>query len=270
MHTSDSPGEDCRAWPESWSLSDTRVGAASSAWDRRGSGRLRGAHFNSHCECCETRIILQCGLTHEQPNPVFTENQVTVEQVDQLLHGLASGIKWSSPAIRASQTPLTQRNRGDLERIFSRVTATEAKWLTRLVLKSFAPLIFDEHLILMLCDPLLPSVLKVQEDFASAVNLVQSMRHRLPPNSGARESTHNQLLAKVKPKPGTKVGRQHWVKGRSIKHCLDQARGRVSVENKVDGEYCQIHIDLSKGSQCVQIFSKSGKDSTEDRERLHR
>ena len=193
-----------------------------------------------------------------------------MEQVDQLFHGLASGIRWSSPAIRASQTPLTHRNRGDLERIFSRVTAAEAKWLTRLVLKSYAPLIFDEHLILRLCDPLLPSVLKIREDFTSAVDLVQSMRVRLLSNTGDnRESTQSQLLANVKPKPGTKVGRQHWVKGRSIKHCLDQSRGRMSVEQKVDGEYCQIHIDLSKGAQCVQIFSKSGKDSTEDREGLH-
>jgi DNA ligase-4 len=194
---------------------------------------------------------------------------VAVEQVDELLHGLAARIKWSSPAIRASQTPLTQRDRGDLERIYSRVTATEAKWLTRLVLKNYAPLIFDESLILRLCDPLLPSVLKIREDFTAAVGAVQSIRSTLLPNTERRQLAQTKLLAKVKPQAGTKVGRQHWVQARSIKHCLDQGRGRMSVEDKIDGEYCQIHIDLSKGSRCVQIFSKSGKDSTEDREGLH-
>lgn len=194
---------------------------------------------------------------------------MTVEEVDELLHGLASGIKWSSPAIRASQTPLTQRNRSDLEKTFARLTATEAKWLTRLVLKSLAPLILDENLIFRLCDPLLPPVLKIREDFASAVDVVQSMRSTLLPNTEGKGSAQQQLLAKVKPQPGTKVGRQHWVQARSIKHCLDQGRGRMSVENKIDGEYCQIHIDLSKGTRCVQIFSKSGKDSTEDRDGLY-
>jgi DNA ligase 4 len=42
------------------------------------------------------------------------------------------------------------------------------------------------------------------------------------------------------------------------------------VERKYDGEYCQVHIDLSKGMDCIQIFSKSGKDSTVDRIGLHR
>ncbi|KAM0278556.1 hypothetical protein ACHAQH_005124 [Verticillium albo-atrum] len=37
----------------------------------------------------------------------------------------------------------------------------------------------------------------------------------------------------------------------------------------MDGEYCQIHIDLSKGSRNIQIFSKSGKDSTQDRIGVH-
>lgn len=43
----------------------------------------------------------------------------------------------------------------------------------------------------------------------------------------------------------------------------------MSCEEKLDGEYCQIHIDLSKGRDCIQIFSKSGKDSTMDRTGLH-
>ncbi|KAH8800733.1 hypothetical protein F5884DRAFT_808642, partial [Xylogone sp. PMI_703] len=42
----------------------------------------------------------------------------------------------------------------------------------------------------------------------------------------------------------------------------------MSVERKYDGEYCQIHIDLNKANH-IQIFSKSGKDSTSDRRGLH-
>lgn len=40
----------------------------------------------------------------------------------------------------------------------------------------------------------------------------------------------------------------------------------MSMERKYDGEYCQIHIDLSRGDdQWLKIFSKSGRDSTGDR-----
>ncbi|KAH8727374.1 hypothetical protein GQ44DRAFT_725266 [Phaeosphaeriaceae sp. PMI808] len=55
-----------------------------------------------------------------------------------------------------------------------------------------------------------------------------------------------------------------------IKHCSQLAKGRrLSVERKYDGEYCQVHIDLSKGKKCIKIFSKSGRDSTDDRIGLH-
>ncbi|PHH61889.1 hypothetical protein CDD81_7753 [Ophiocordyceps australis] len=37
----------------------------------------------------------------------------------------------------------------------------------------------------------------------------------------------------------------------------------------MDGEYCQIHVDAAHGPPRIQIFSKSGKDSTEDRVGLH-
>ncbi|ERF69377.1 hypothetical protein EPUS_08649 [Endocarpon pusillum Z07020] len=39
----------------------------------------------------------------------------------------------------------------------------------------------------------------------------------------------------------------------------------MSVEQKYDGEYCQIHVCLIKSGPKIQIFSKSGRDSTTDR-----
>ncbi|KAF5979832.1 hypothetical protein FBULB1_5519 [Fusarium bulbicola] len=203
------------------------------------------------------------------PSPSYDhKNLVTVEEIDQLLHSLAAKIKWSSPSIRASQASLTPSNRTDLESLYRRLSATEAKWFTRLVLKNYQPLALDPHLIYRLCDPILPCVLKVQDDFATAITSLQAIRGRLLPNSG-RKTPREQIMGTVKPQLGVKIGRQPWVKGRSIKHCLDMGHGRMSVEEKIDGEYCQIHVDPSKGDKCIQIFSKSGKDSTEDRVALH-
>ncbi|KAF4179207.1 hypothetical protein CNMCM8694_004718 [Aspergillus lentulus] len=75
-----------------------------------------------------------------------------------------------------------------------------------------------------------------------------------------------QALQHLKPGIGTKVGRPEYYKARSIKHCCQMiGRRRMSVERKYDGEYSQIHIDLTKRPNPIQIFSKSGKDSTDDR-----
>lgn len=163
---------------------------------------------------------------------------------------------------------MTQGNRGDLENVYRRLSSTEAKWFTRLILKGYQPLVFDPMLIYRLCDPSLPCVLKIQDDFTAAIHAVQTFKTRLLPNS-SRQTSRVQMLNSIKPQLGIKVGRQTWLKGRSIKHCLDMSHNRMSVEEKIDGEYCQIHIDMSKGENCIQIFSKSGKDSTEDREALH-
>lgn len=196
------------------------------------------------------------------------KDQVSVEEVDNVLHDVARRVIWSSPAIRTSQASLIHCNQGNLENIYRRLGSKEAKWFTRLILKDYQPLTFDPYLIYRLCDPILPLVLKIQDDFTAAITAVQNAKSELLPNAARRRSRN--LLHLIDPVLGVKVGRQQWLKARSIKHCLDMGHGRMSVEEKIDGEYCQIHIDLSKGDRCLQIFSKSGKDSTEDRQNLQR
>ena len=70
---------------------------------------------------------------------------------------------------------------------------------------------------------------------------------------------------------GVMVARPAHGKARSIKHCCQLAGlRRMSVERKYGGEYCQIHIDLNNPRHWIKIFSKSGKDSTNDRIELYR
>ncbi|KAM3510974.1 hypothetical protein MY11210_005373 [Beauveria gryllotalpidicola] len=202
------------------------------------------------------------------PNPVQEgrDQLVTVEQVDELLHGLAARIRWSAPAIRESNAAMSHESRGDLENMYRRLSARDAKWFTRLVLKDYQPLIFNANLLYRACDPVLPCILQIRDDFTEALAAMSSARGPLLPMAAARgKLSARRVLATVKPKLGVKVGRQQWLKGRSIKHCIDMGSGRMSVETKMDGEYCQIHVDLSSSKNTVQIFSKSGKDSTEDR-----
>jgi DNA ligase 4 len=205
------------------------------------------------------------GLTSSKPNPETPP--ATVEDIDALLNNIAANSRFSSPSVRASQTPLKERNRNELEAIYRRLTPREAKWFTRLVLKDYGSIVLDPNLVYRCYDRLLPLIVQVHDSFSMSVALLQTIKAGSA--SGSFVSTQ-QVVQLVKPKLGIKVGRQPWFKARSIKHCVDMARGNMSCEKKMDGEYCQIHIDLSRGPEkCIQIFSKSGKDSTEDRRRLH-
>ena len=200
-----------------------------------------------------------------QPNPISPSHRaVTVEEIDQLLHSIAATCRFSPPLVRSSATEYRLADQElALGALFTRLPSRDAKWLTRLVLKNYEPVVLDQHVLCASYHPLLPTILEVQDDLAVAGRILDSHKH------GRTVTGRNELTDYLKPTLGVKIGRQTWFKGRSIKHCLSMAQGRISCEEKLDGEYCQIHIDLSKGHDCIQIFSKSGKDSTRDRMALH-
>ncbi|KXH49233.1 ATP dependent DNA ligase domain-containing protein [Colletotrichum nymphaeae SA-01] len=207
----------------------------------------------------------------ETPPPIcIGKDAVTVEEIDSTLNNLAALCRFSSPVVRASQPYSSSNNRQELlGHLYLRLQAREAKWLTRLILKNFQPVMLDPCHVYHCYDPLLPMILRVQDNFDAALSLLRNLRKEPSFFHGSGDQKRRDLLQHLTPVLGTKVGRPFWLKGRSIKHCMKLIQGRMSCEKKMDGEYCQIHIDLSKGFKCIQIFSKSGKDSTKDRAALH-
>ncbi|KAK2067895.1 hypothetical protein P8C59_001596 [Phyllachora maydis] len=198
----------------------------------------------------------------------LVDHTVTVEEVDGLLHQVAAQVRFSSPAVKASATSVEKlKQESLLAGIFARLSARDAKWFTRLILKNYLPVVLDLHVVYNACHPLLPMVLRVQDDFTVACRFLQ--RYNRDRQFTAGPLDQRALARELQPVLGIKVGRQNWVKGRSIQHCLDMGHGRTACEDKIDGEYCQIHVDLRKPRDCIQIFSKSGKDSTQDRKGLH-
>ncbi|SPN97627.1 uncharacterized protein DNG_01139 [Cephalotrichum gorgonifer] len=201
------------------------------------------------------------------PNPT---HHVTILEIDNLLNAVAAAIAFSSPAVRSAGGTISDSHRNGLESVYMRLTPLEAKWFTRLVLKDFRPIEIDEAVVLQSYHPVLPCIMKVLDHFCPAVALLERASKSSEQVGAVQGLSRRAILQHLKPTLGTKVGRPFWRKGRSIKHCLDIGHGRMSVEKKIDGEYCQVHVDLSLGRNCIQIFSKSGKDSTADRSRLHR
>ncbi|KAK5140794.1 hypothetical protein LTR04_002848, partial [Oleoguttula sp. CCFEE 6159] len=195
---------------------------------------------------------------------------VTVEEVDSALHDLASRSRFSGPNVRhASSDDAPERILGH---IYLRLRPEEAKWLTRMILKKFGPVVLDEYHVLRTFHFLLPDLLKFQQNFGSAVKLLKGPLAAYPPRPDRRsEIIHRGQAAKLlRPKVGVKISRPNFQKARSIDHRLKMvSTQRWSLERKYDGEYCEVHIDLTKGDDCIQIFSKSGKDSTMDRKGVH-
>ncbi|KAI0840027.1 hypothetical protein F5Y06DRAFT_246220 [Hypoxylon sp. FL0890] len=203
------------------------------------------------------------GILSRTPNPSQGSNELTVEEIDDTLSCIAAACRFSSPSVRAlRQTQNVKDQDGSLINIYRRLSPRDAKWFTRLVLKNYQPVVMDDRLIFRCYHVLLPQMIKVRDDFTMATAFLRHISQS--PND------QSAIASLLKPSIGTKVGRQPWFKGRSIKHCLDMGRSRdMSCEQKIDGEYCQIHINLRNPSSPIQIFSKSGKDSTQDRAGLH-
>ncbi|KEQ61255.1 DNA ligase/mRNA capping enzyme, partial [Aureobasidium melanogenum CBS 110374] len=192
---------------------------------------------------------------------------VTLQDADDVLHALAAGNRFSAHSVRQSLLPSTSIDTS-LSDVFMRLHPVEAKWLVRLILKDFASVSLNERSILASVHFLLPDLLGMQDSFENACAALKTNFADYPsrPDPQSRNILRQTALSSFRPTPGVKVSRPEYTKARSIKHCLQMtAGGKWLVERKYDGEYCQIHVDLTRGDDWLRIYSKSGRDSTEDR-----
>lgn len=200
-------------------------------------------------------------------NHVPSGQDVSVEEVDAALVQLASRCRFSGPRVRRQHTAVDVED--CLGPLYRRMSSRDAKWLTRMILKNYSPVILPASFVLKRFHFLLPALLLFQNSLDSALKTLASerIRHFPPqPDPGLARDLGVIALECLSPVTGVKIGRPDYYKARSIKHCCQMVdRRRMSIERKYDGEYCQIHIDLSKHPNYIQIFSKSGRDSTMDR-----
>lgn len=206
----------------------------------------------------------------DRPRP---EHELTLEEIDALFDRIAANYGGSSPELQARILDPMAADEA-LQPLFPLLQSNEAKWLIRMFLKRYMPIELPERLIMRQFHCLLPDVLRLQNCFTGAIRCLDdpAISHISPRQMNAEHEQAVKLGAAshLKPQVGIMVQRSAYDKARSIQHCCDMAaRRRISVERKYDGEYCQVHIDISKGKKCIRIFSKSGKDSTTDRVRLH-
>jgi DNA ligase-4 len=221
---------------------------------------------------------------------------VTIEELDGVLNRLAAWSHFSDNELRArirQGQPLDRRSRL-LQDLFLRLNSSEGKWVTRIILKSLLPVtmpgIFTMNLIVSVRGTndetenvtlqayhfLLPKLYLLQDNLERACARICSDEFvaACPDPCPSPELYYRSLRQHIhllKPEVGIKVGRAEFLKATSCQHAVRLSKGRnMLLERKYDGEYAQIHLDLRKdGKDWIKIFSKSGKNSTEDRVRIH-
>ena len=257
-----------------------------------GSRRARLKFWTSEQDFA-TLVAEVVGETENLPPPI--RSQVTLEEIDAAVLELAAKPGVSGPRTKTSRRDI-------LNPILKRLSSKEVKWLMRMILKCYSPALVPEQTVLREFHFLLPKLLTIQNSFEAALSTLghEGLNEELvevpddPKDS--EESKKSEELAKlaqeqtyrlyakaalvVHPIVGVMIQRQPYHKARSINHCIEMSRNAytnmsgmvpMQIERKYDGEYCQIHVDLSKAeAERIKIFSKSGKDSTADREGLHR
>lgn len=211
-------------------------------------------------------------VMRQAENYIPSGQEVSVEEIDAALVLLASRCKFSGPRARRQHTAVDVEE--CLGPLYRRMSSRDAKWLTRMILKNYSPVMLPTNFILKKFHFLLPPLLLFQDSFGSALETLASDRIScFPPHPepGLARDLGAIAMECLNPKIGVKIGRPDYYKARGIKHCCQMVdRRRMSIERKYDGEYCQIHIDLSKHPNSIQIFSKSGKDSTMDKSGIHK
>lgn len=200
-----------------------------------------------------------------------SKHTTSIARVDRLLTQLAARYRFSDAAIRAQRDWDVQTDE-ELKEIMVRLESWEAKWLVRLILRDYCTITLDERYTFEQYHFLLPDLLLFQNDFDAVFTMLRGELGCYPAVPGNLEERAMRIEAahKLKPVVGIKVGRPTFKKAWSFKHCFQMVGTHAwAVENKYDGEYCEIHVDLANAPQDIKIFSKNGKDATTDREALH-
>ncbi|KAK9369252.1 ATP dependent DNA ligase domain-containing protein [Lipomyces kononenkoae] len=212
---------------------------------------------------------------HSKPRQ---ENAVTIQEVDRLCMALASRCKFSGPEVYRSSS-ITKAD-GEpvqvselLRPILVRLQSYEIKWLIRMIDKDMRPAILPVQMCLQALHFALPSLLSFHSDMAVAVKVLfkEPFDAFLPlpaPSEMKLPQYINGVLSWLKPTVGVPVKIPSCYKASKFSDVQSECSFDISfAETKYDGERMQIHLSLNP--PFIKIFSKSGRESTEDRTGIH-
>jgi DNA ligase-4 len=204
---------------------------------------------------CVEQVVADASF--DCPTP---DREVTLEEIHHALERLAERSSFDEKAYL-------------LKPIFWRLHSSEAKWLVRMILKTYSPVEIPGHVVLGCFHFLLPQIIHFRNSLADAIEVLQIPELSSIPHDPPEELRHQyrqECARHVGPRLGVPLQRQEFLQARGIGHCCRTANQKtMSVERKYDGWYVQVHIDISKGKDRIRIFSKRSKNLTAAAWRLH-
>ncbi|KAK9326261.1 ATP dependent DNA ligase domain-containing protein [Lipomyces orientalis] len=208
------------------------------------------------------------------------ENAVTVNEVDTLFMNLASTCKFSRSDIYKSPRLMVTMSDGRAARISEllrpilvRLQSFEIKWLIRMIEKDMQPVILPVDECLQALHFALPSLQSFHSDLTVAVKLLFKEPYDafipLPsPVMTKLPQYIDGVLNWLRPTVGVPVRIPSCYKARKFSDVQTECNFEVAwAETKYDGERMQIHLSIDP--PFTKIFSKSGRESTNDRARVH-
>ncbi|KAF8636408.1 hypothetical protein AX17_003590 [Amanita inopinata Kibby_2008] len=210
-------------------------------------------------------------------------NLLSLSEVNNLLDELASTSEYSHASLHLRYPTTVRRSRKTILRcLYRSLSPTDASFVTQIILKDLRPLLYP-----LQSGHFTPALMKFNSVSVKMLSIVDAMRawdssgtmlrtYRL---RGIIDDVTTAFEERRDSRPdetcliGVFIQMPKSRKGRGYSDALSHFRGskRVWAETKYDGERAQIHLDvLSTDESRITIFSKSKRDSTQDRVALHR
>ncbi|KIL69500.1 hypothetical protein M378DRAFT_69647 [Amanita muscaria Koide BX008] len=228
----------------------------------------------SGCLGQEVQKILAVRSSEVQGNKMLS-----ITDIDDLLDELASTCEYSHASLRL-RYPSPRSRPIILRHLYSALTPADASFVTQIILKDLRPLIYPlptRHATSALRNYNASSHKPLRIEDAMRVwdpsnCLLKS--YRLTSTIGDLNEFYEEGVdaGQGRPRIGAFIEIPKSRKGRGCLDALSYLRrsNRVWAETKYDGERAQIHVEiLSDVEENVTIFSKSKRDSTQDRKVIH-
>ncbi|KAI6112701.1 DNA ligase/mRNA capping enzyme [Pisolithus sp. B1] len=203
----------------------------------------------------------------------------SLQEIDALLDELAATCQFSDKFFHAAY-PSPRSKTTILRALYDSLPATDAAYLTQIILKDLRPLLYappatSTSRILLDYNTRSKQVL-TKEQFMMLWDptkmLLQMYKVRARLDEAAMGFEAGGTLVQARPQCGVPIEVPKSAKGRCPQHALEllDSCDRIWAETKYDGERAQIHVSYgSDGEMNISIFSKSKRDSTLDRVAVH-
>ena len=207
----------------------------------------------------------------------------SLQEVDALLDELASTSLFSDKSFRDGNASTSNNKRSKssiLRALYDSLPATDAAYLTQIILKDLRPLLYappsaNTSRVLLAYNTRSKQVLtreQFMKEWDPSGSMIKMYKVRAKLDEAAMGFEAGGTLVPAHPCWGVPVEVPKSAKGRSPLHALEllDTDGQIWAETKYDGERAQIHVRFCEdGEVKIAIFSKSKRDSTLDRIAVH-